>query len=123
MGGAGAFARLRGLDQLPWTQKIMEHAAYDAFWQGQALDKLVAERPSAVPTMWIQGLWDRGDMWGTFPSSLGRKKKGQTNPNTLVMGPGTPSRAILDATALGPLSWDAATPCHFRLAGFRPSFV
>jgi len=29
---------------------MMEHPAYDAFWQGQALDKLVAQRPSRVPT-------------------------------------------------------------------------
>ena len=29
--------------------KMMEHPAYDAFWQGQALDQLVAEHPSQVP--------------------------------------------------------------------------
>ena len=31
--------RPRGLDQLPWWHKMTEHPAYDAFWQGQALDK------------------------------------------------------------------------------------
>ena len=36
-GSAGAYARLHGLDQLPWAQKMIEHPAYDAFWQGQAL--------------------------------------------------------------------------------------
>ena len=39
-GSAGDYARLHGLDQLPWAQKMIEHPAYDAFWQGQALDKL-----------------------------------------------------------------------------------
>ena len=48
----------------------MEHPAYDAFWQGQALDKLVAERPSQVPTMWLQGLWDQEDMWGAIHGYL-----------------------------------------------------
>ena len=65
-GSAGAYARLHGLDQLPWAEKMIEHPAYDAFWQGQALDKLVALHPSQVPTMWIQGLWDQEDMWGAI---------------------------------------------------------
>src|SRR5215472_5892442 len=47
-GSAGDFARQHGLDQLPWTERIMEHPSYDAFWQGQALDRLVAQRPTAV---------------------------------------------------------------------------
>ena len=41
-GSAGDYAAAHGLDQLPWARKMMEHPAYDAFWQGQALDKLVA---------------------------------------------------------------------------------
>ena len=45
----------------------MAHPAYDAFWQGQALDKLVAAHPSNVPTLWEQGLWDQEDMWGANP--------------------------------------------------------
>src|SRR5580704_4503496 len=44
-GSAGAYARMHGLDQLPWVKKLMEHPAYDAFWQGQALDKMVAQHP------------------------------------------------------------------------------
>src|SRR5947208_6081411 len=45
-GSAGAYARAHGLTQLPWAEKMMEHPNYDGFWQGQALDKLVAARPS-----------------------------------------------------------------------------
>ena len=66
---------------------MMEHPAYDAFWQGQALDKLVAQQPSAVPTMWIQGLWDQEDMWGAIHCYLALKKAGQADHNYLVMGP------------------------------------
>src|SRR5580693_8374231 len=44
-GSAGAYAKLHGLDQLPWNEKMIEHPAYDEFWQGQALDKLVAAHP------------------------------------------------------------------------------
>ncbi|HEY3840042.1 MAG TPA: CocE/NonD family hydrolase, partial [Bryobacteraceae bacterium] len=41
---SGDYAERHGLDQLPWAMKMMHHPSYDAFWQGQALDKLVAER-------------------------------------------------------------------------------
>src|SRR5579859_5704834 len=36
-GSAGAYARLFGIDKLPWNEKMIEHPAYDGFWQGQAL--------------------------------------------------------------------------------------
>ena len=121
-GSAGAFARTHGLDQLPWTQKIMEHAAYDMFWQGQALDKLVAERPSRVPTMWIQGLWDQEDMWGAIHSYLALKKKGQTDHNYLVMGPWSHCQCDRDGYNLGPLKWDGDTALQFRRDVLRPFF-
>src|SRR5204863_503551 len=39
-GSANDFARAAGLEQLPWWRKNVEHPAYDAFWQAQALDKV-----------------------------------------------------------------------------------
>ena len=50
-GSAGDFARANGLDQLAIWRKVSEHPAYDAFWQDQALDKLLAAEPLTVPTM------------------------------------------------------------------------
>src|SRR4051812_7600160 len=38
-GSAGDFAKLNGLEQLPFWRKVSEHPAYDAFWQEQALDR------------------------------------------------------------------------------------
>ena len=67
-GSAGDFARYGGLDQLPFWKKVEEHPAYDAFWQGQALDKIMAAQPLTIPTMWLQGLWDQEDMWGAIHS-------------------------------------------------------
>ena len=43
-GSAGDYARAHGLDQLPWAKRMMDLPTFDAFWQGQALDKLVSER-------------------------------------------------------------------------------
>jgi putative CocE/NonD family hydrolase len=121
-GSAGAYARAHGLDQLPWAQKIAEHPAYDAFWQGQALDKLVAQRPSPVPTMWIQGLWDQEDMWGAIHCYLALKAKGQTDHNYLVMGPWRHSQVNYDGYNLGPLKWEGDTALQFRREVLKPFF-
>ena len=68
---------------------MLEHPAYDAFWQGQALDKTDGRRSrSTVPTMWIQGLWDQEDMWGAIHCYLARRAEGHgEHTNYLVMGP------------------------------------
>jgi putative CocE/NonD family hydrolase len=121
-GSAGAYARQHGLDQLPWNDKMMEHPAYDAFWQGQALDKLVAERPSEVPTMWIQGLWDQEDMWGAIHCYLALKARGQADHNYLVMGPWRHSQVNYDGYNLGPLKWDGNTALQFRRDVLKPFF-
>jgi putative CocE/NonD family hydrolase len=122
LGSAGAYARAHGLEQLPWAEKMMEHSAYDAFWQGQALDKLVAAQPSQVPTMWIQGLWDQEDMWGAIHCYLALKAKGQAGHNYLVMGPWRHSQVNYDANNLGPLKWDGDTALQFRRDVLKPFF-
>jgi uncharacterized protein len=121
-GSAGAYARLHGLDQLPWAEKMIEHPAYDAFWQGQALDKLVAQHPSQVPTMWIQGLWDQEDMWGAIHCYLALKAQRQVEHNYLVMGPWRHSQVNYDAYSLGPLKWEGDTALQFRRDVLKPFF-
>ncbi|MGP0070803.1 MAG: CocE/NonD family hydrolase [Bryobacteraceae bacterium] len=121
-GSAGDYAREHGLDQLPWNNKVIEHPAYDEFWQGQALEKLVAEHPSQVPTMWIQGLWDQEDMWGAIHSYLALKARGQADHNYLVMGPWRHSGVNYDGYNLGPLKWDGDTALQFRRDVLKPFF-
>jgi putative CocE/NonD family hydrolase len=121
-GSAGAYAHTRGIDQLPWNEKMIEHPAYDSFWQGQALDKLVAEHPSQVPAMWLQGLWDQEDMWGAIHCYLALKARGQADHNYLVMGPWRHSQVNVDGYNLGPLKWDGDTTLQFRRDVLRPFF-
>jgi uncharacterized protein len=121
-GSTGDYARAHGLEQLPWMRKIFEHPAYDSFWQGQALDKLVAEHPSSVPTMWLQGLWDQEDMWGAIHSYLALKAKGQADHNYLVMGPWRHSQVNYDGYNLGPFKWDGDTALQFRRDVLLPFF-
>ena len=119
---AGAYARAHSLDQLPWAIKMMEHPSYDAFWQGQALDKMVAEHPSQIPTMWIQGLWDQEDMWGAIHSYLALKAKGLAGHNYLVMGPWRHSGVNYEGRELGPLKWEGDTSLQFRRDVLKPFF-
>jgi putative CocE/NonD family hydrolase len=121
-GSAGDYAEIHGLDHLPWAVRMMQHPTYDAFWQGQALDKLVTERPSQVPTMWIQGLWDQEDMWGAIHCYLALKAQGQGDHNYLVMGPWRHSQVNYDAYNLGPLKWDGDTALQFRRDVLKPFF-
>jgi putative CocE/NonD family hydrolase len=122
-GSAGAFANASGLDQLAWWRKISEHPSYDAFWQGQALDKTMAAQPLKVPTMWIQGLWDQEDMWGAIHSYLAVEPKDTNNDlNFLVMGPWRHSQVNYDGTTLGPLKWNGDTALQFRREVLKPFF-
>ena len=73
--GRATLRKAGGLEQLPWWRKIAEHPAYDAFWQEQALDKIMAAQPLKVPMMWEQGLWDQEDMWGAIHCYLAVEPK------------------------------------------------
>jgi len=123
VGSAGDLARAGGLDQLPFWRKVHEHPAYDAFWQQQALDKILAKVPLKVPTMWEQGLWDQEDMWGGIHSYEAWEPKDQSNTmNYLVMGPWRHSQANYDGYNLGPLRWNGNTTLQFRRDVLLPFF-
>jgi putative CocE/NonD family hydrolase len=122
-GSAGDFAKAANLDQIPWWRKTTEHAAYDSFWQEQALDKTMAIQPLKVPTMWLQGIWDQEDMWGAIHSYLAVEPKDRdNNMNYLVMGPWRHSGVNYDGSSLGPLKWDGDTALQFRRDVLKPFF-
>ncbi len=122
-GSAGDFAKAAGLDQLGWWRKTNEHPAYDAFWQEQALDKVMAEQPLKVPTMWIQGLWDQEDMWGANHCYQAIEPKDTANNmNFLVMGPWRHSGVNYEASSMGPLKLNGDTALQFRRDVLKPFF-
>jgi uncharacterized protein len=122
-GSAGDYAKAAGLEQLPFWRKVSEHPVYDAFWQGQALDRIMATQPLKVPTMWIQGLWDQEDMWGAIHCYLAMEPKDRgNNMNFLVMGPWRHSGVNYDGTSLGPLNWNGDTALEFRRDVLKPFF-
>ncbi|MEI7036724.1 CocE/NonD family hydrolase [Fulvimonas yonginensis] len=122
-GSTGDYARAAGLEQLPFWRKVHEHPAYDAYWQAQALDKVMAAQPLKVPTLWLQGLWDQEDMWGAIHSYEAVEPKDTTNTmNYLVMGPWRHSQVNYDGRSLGPLQWDGDTALQFRRDVLLPFF-
>lgn len=122
LGGANEWARNSGFDQLPAWQKMVAHPAYDGFWQGQALDKLLAANPSNVPTIWEQGLWDQEDIYGAITAWEALKAKGKTGNNFLVMGPWRHSQVNREGSELGPLKWNGDTAQQFREQMVLPLF-
>ena len=123
IGGAAEWAKASGFDQLPAWQKMAAHPAYDAFWQGQALDKLLAANPSNVPTLWEQGLWDHEDMYGGITAWEALKAKGKMGNNMLVMGPWRHSQVNRTGRTLGPLEWEGDTAAQFREKMVLPLFT
>jgi putative CocE/NonD family hydrolase len=121
-GSAGAYAEANGFRQLPWWNRFAAHPAYDAFWQLQALDALVAQHPSAVPTMWLQGLWDQEDIYGAVHAWEALEQAGHGANNHLVIGPWWHSQINRDGWSLGPLKWPGNTTAAFRQQVMIPWF-
>jgi putative CocE/NonD family hydrolase len=122
-GSAGDMARAMGEDQLPYWRTVEQHPAYDAFWQSQALDKLILNAPMNVPTLWEQGLWDQEDMWGAIHSYRALEARSKNNSmNFLVMGPWKHSQVNREGRALGPMVWSNDTTAQWRREYLLPFF-
>ncbi|HEY5757143.1 MAG TPA: CocE/NonD family hydrolase [Steroidobacter sp.] len=108
-GSVSGYAASNGLDQLPYVERLLEHPAYDAYWQGLAVDKLIVARPSKVPTLWTQGLWDQEDMYGANHVWRALKAAGHEANNWLVLGPWNHVQAWGGGTSIGPIKWPTDT--------------
>ncbi len=114
-GSAGELARQRGLGQVGFWRKIEAHPAYDAFWRGQAMDRLLAAEPLRVPVMLVHGLWDQEDIYGAPAVYKAIEPKDTGNDKVfLVMGPWYHGQHIGDGSTLGRLRFGADTALHFR---------
>lgn len=122
LGGAAEWAKLSGFDQLPAWKRMTDHPAYDEFWQGQALDKLLAANPSDIPTIWEQGLWDQEDIYGAIVAWEALKAKGKLGNNFLVIGPWRHSQINREGRELGPFKWNGDTAAQFREEMVLPLF-
>ncbi len=120
-GSAGELGRRRGLEQVGFWRKILEHPSYDAYWQDQAVDKILAAQPLKVPVMLVHSLWDQEDIYGDIAVYRAIKSKDTNNDKVfLVMGPWHHGQEIRDGSALGAIKFDSDTALYFRREILRP---
>jgi uncharacterized protein len=112
---AGELGKLHGLEQVGFWRKILEHPSYDAWWQQQAMDKILAQQPLKVPVMLVHSLWDQEDIYGAIAVYKAIKPKDTNNDKVfLVMGPWHHGQEIEDADTLGEIRWGSDTGTYFR---------
>jgi len=120
-GSAGELGRRRGLEQVGFWRKLLEHPTYDAFWSDQAVDKLLAAQPLKVPVMLVHSLWDQEDIYGAIAVYKTIKPKDTDNDKVfLVMGPWHHGQEIDDGSTLGALKFNSDTGLYFRQNILRP---
>jgi len=106
-GSAGALGTQHGLDQIGFWQKLTAHPSYDAFWQGQAMDRVLAGQPLKVPVMLVHSLWDQEDIYGALAVYKAIKPKDSAGDMVyLSLGPWHHGQEIGDGNSTGMVKWD-----------------
>jgi putative CocE/NonD family hydrolase len=114
-GSVGELGRRRGLDQVGFWRKLLDHPSYDAFWRDQAMDRVLAAQPLTVPVMLVHSLWDQEDIYGAIAVYKAIKPKDTNNDKVfLVMGPWYHAQEIRDGSTLGVLRFGSDTALYFR---------
>jgi putative CocE/NonD family hydrolase len=120
-GSAGELGRMHGLDQVGFWRKILEHPSYDAFWQQQAMDKILAQQPLKMPVMLVAGLWDQEDIYGAIAVYKAIKPKDTGNDTVfLALGPWYHGQQIHEGSNLGGIKFGSDTAKYFREEVLRP---
>ncbi len=126
-GSAGELASRRGMEQLGFWRKLLEHPGYDAWWRDQAMDKVLAAQPLKVPVMLVHSLWDQEDIYGAPAVYKAIEPKDTANDRVfLVMGPWHHGQEIREGSALGAIKFDSDTSLYFRqqiLAPFLAQYL
>src|SRR6202158_6220364 len=120
-GSAAELGRRHGLEQVGFWQKLLEHPSYDAFWQQQAMDNILAVQPLKVPVMLVHSLWDQEDIYGAPAVYKAIKQKDTGNDKVfLVIGPWHHGEEIGNGSTLGALKFNSDTGLYFRQEILRP---
>ena len=119
-GSAGALGRERGLEQSGFWNKVVAHPAYDAFWQQQAMDTILARQPVTVPTLLVHSYWDAEDIYGAVAVWKAIKPHDTENKVFLSLGPWSHGGAIGDGATLGALKFGSDTALYWRQQVLKP---
>jgi uncharacterized protein len=119
-GSAGELGRQHGLEQVPFWRAITEHAAYDDFWQSQAVDRVLARRPTKTPVMLVASLWDQEDRYGAPAVYRAIKPNDRNNLVHLTLGPWSHGQSIKDGSSIGNVRFDQDTAKWWRQQVLAP---
>jgi uncharacterized protein len=120
-GSAGELGRRRGLEQLGFWHKILDHPAYDSFWRDQAVDRILGAQPLKVPVLLVHSLWDQEDIYGATAVYRALESKDAGNDKVfLVLGPWHHGQEIGDGSTLGAVRFGSDTALYFRREILRP---
>jgi putative CocE/NonD family hydrolase len=112
---AGGMARYLGITHLDFWKCLLAHPSYDAFWKNQALDSILASRPLTVPTLYVHGLWDQEDIYGSIAVYRAMEKKDIANDrNFIAIGPWSHGGSNGAGYSLGPIKFNEYTGRWFR---------
>jgi uncharacterized protein len=120
-GSAGALAKARGLDELGYWRQLVAHTAYDSFWQGQAVDKLLAKDPPKVPMLIVSGLFDQEDIYGgaaLYQALAASDPRGERVH--WVLGPWNHGQPRGEGRGIGPVMFAGDTAGWFRRTIMQP---
>ena len=114
-GSAGAMGKAYAMDQIGFWNKLTAHPAYDTFWSGQAIDKILAKLPLSVPMLLVHGLWDQEDIYGPMAVYKALKPKDTGNDMVyLVIGPWHHGQQLEPGDHLGAIRFGSDTGTYFQ---------
>ncbi len=120
-GSAGEIAASRGLEQAGFWRQLSAHPAYDAWWQEQAMDRVLAREPLAVPMLIVGGLFDQEDIYGA-PALY--KALAPKDPDGrfvhLVLGPWNHGQGRREGRGIGMVQFEGDTAGWFRREVMQP---
>jgi uncharacterized protein len=112
---AGELGRRNGMEQLSFWRNLSLHPAYDDYWQGQALDKILSSQNLKVPTMFVHSLWDQEDIYGAIAAYRAAEAQDVKNDRSfLVIGPWQHGGSSGYGGLLGPFTFDGEAAIYFR---------
>src|SRR5205814_3229002 len=120
-GSAAELGRQRGLEQVGFWRKLLEHPSYDSWWREQAVDKILGAQPLKVPVMLVHSLWDQEDIYGAPAVYRAVEPKDTNNDKVfLVLGPWHHGQEIREGSSLGAVRFGSDTAAYFRQELLRP---
>jgi putative CocE/NonD family hydrolase len=120
-GAAGAIAASRGLEQAGFWRQLAAHPAYDAWWQEQAMDRVLAREPLSVPMLIVGGLFDQEDIYGApalYRALAPKDPDGRLVH--LVLGPWNHGQARREGRGIGLVQFEGDTAGWFRREIMQP---